>query len=111
MKRILLIGAAALSLAACATTPSAQTTEAQGIAASWSALDGVANTLDGLATSKVLTGKNALTAAQDLEDAKAALLAATAAYNAGQGASAQQNVATATALIAALIAIAQHPTQ
>lgn len=108
MKRLLTISAICLSLGACATT-SPQVTAAQGLAAAWASLDAVANTLDGLATSKVLTGKNALTAATDLQTATTALQDATTAFNAGNNTTAQQEVTTATVLIAQLITLSQNP--
>jgi hypothetical protein len=69
----------------------------------------VANTLDALAVSHVLHGPKALAVAVDLQKATDALTAADNARKAGDSATSQQNVATATALIAELITIAANP--
>lgn len=94
-------------LTACATTPDTRLNEGKGLATAWASLDAVAVTLDGLATSHTLKGPKAAEAAKLLSQASAALTAADIAYRAGNGASAQQNVAVASALIASLIVIAQ----
>jgi len=107
--RSLIIAGLALALVGCASTPTTQIDTGKGIAAGWAALDAVAVTLDGLATSHVLTGANAKTAATDLTLASKALTDATAAYKAGNGATAAQNVATATALVTELVQLAANP--
>lgn len=106
--RLLAIGTACLALTACATTPNVRVDEAKGLAASWAALDAVAVTLDGLATSHVLKGQQATMAATDLQKASDALTAATAASKAGDNATAAQNVAVASALVATLVQIASQ---
>lgn len=108
--RSAIIGLSFLALGACATTPSVHMTEGKGLAASWAALDAVAVTLDGLATTHVLHGPAAATAADDLNKAQAALTAATAAYKANDDATATQNIVAATVLITELVSIAKdHP--
>lgn len=101
--------ALSLTLGACATTPDTRMTEGKGLAAAWASLDAVAVTIDGLATTRVLHGQKAAEASRELTQASAALTAADAAYRNGDNATAQQNVASATALIAALLLITQGP--
>jgi hypothetical protein len=105
--KVIAVSLAALALVGCATTPNVHLSEAKGLAASWAALDAIAVTLDGLATTHVLHGPQAATAAADLAKAQAVLTAATAAYNSGDNATAAQNVAAATVLITELVSIAQ----
>lgn len=107
--RLALIAASCLALAACATTGGTAVTEAKGTATAWTSLKAVAVTLDGLATSHVLHGQKALDVARDLQKATDALTAADDARKRGDSATAQQNVAVASALIATLITIAANP--
>jgi hypothetical protein len=96
----------ALSVSACGTTPAGDLTTGKYDAAAWDSLHGVASTLDTLAKAGKLRGSAAVSAKLELDKATAALTAADAAYHAGNGASAAQNVATATALIGELASIA-----
>ena len=108
--RALLIGAVALGLAACATTPATHLDQGKALAKAWVGFDGAAQTLDALAVQGVLTAPEKVVIASAVPKARAALEAATAAYDANQDATAQQNVATAAALTAQLILIVKaHP--
>lgn len=102
----------AVSLSACATTASSQMQVGRGVNALWASLDAVSLTLDGIAKAHIASGKpwpQGIVAADDLHKATAAITSADAAFRAGDNASAQQNVATAAALITVLIEIAKNP--
>lgn len=96
---------AALSLAACATTPSSQVNEGKAIADAWSAFGAAASTLDGLAKAGVLTASEKVTIATDGAKIRDALNAATVAVDNNDNATASQNVATVTSLMVDLTAI------
>lgn len=97
---------AALSLAACATTPTTHMQQGKALADAWAAFDAASVTLDTLAKSGVLTASEKATIKTDIPLVHSALSAATAAYDTNNDASAAQNVATAGVLIAQLVAIA-----
>ncbi len=100
-----LIALAALTLAACATTPSTHLSSGKALADAWAAFDAASVTLDALATQGVLTASEKAIIRADAPRIEQALSAATAAYDASNDASAAQNVAAASALIAQLIAV------
>jgi len=112
MKKLLFAAAllcTPLTLQGCATTPDARLAAGKADAAAWHALDGAAVTLKAMADNGQLKGQRAAEAKRLLDQATAALTAADAAYQTGNGASAQQNVATASALIAQILTfIAQN---
>lgn len=102
----------AVSLSACATTASTQMQAGRGVNSLWASLDAVSVTLDGIAKAHIASGKpwpEANQVADDLHKATIAISAADAAFRAGDNATAQQNVATATALITTLIHISKNP--
>ena len=106
MKRsFIAIACAGAALTACATTPSTHLGEGKALADAWSAFDAASTTLDGLATQGVLTAPEKATLRTVLPEVKTALESATSAYDANNDATAEQNVATATTLIAQLVAI------
>lgn len=104
--RIAIATIVALSLAACATTPSSHLTEGKALADAWAAFDAASTTLDGLATSGVLTPAEKTTIKTDVPLIASSLNAATAAYDSNNDATAAQNVAQASSLIAQLVTIA-----
>lgn len=100
----------AISLTACATTPSTHLNEGKALADAWSAFDSASITLDSLQRSGVLnpTEKNIIR--NDGPRIRDALNAATSAYASDNDATASQNVTAAATLIADLIVIVKaHP--
>jgi len=93
-------------VAGCATTANVHESEGKALAVAWSGLDAIALTLDTLRNAGKLGTNASAVAATDLGKARDALDAATTAYQSNNDASAQANVATATALIAELVTIA-----
>jgi hypothetical protein len=106
MKRFLLAGAVALALSACATTPAGHLSEGKALADTWSAFDAASVTLDALAKAGSLSASEKAVVRADAPRVRDALNAATAAYQTNNDASVQQNVATASSLIAQLGTIA-----
>lgn len=97
--------AAALTLSACATTPTTRMTEGKADAALWVSLDAASQTLTGLATSGKLHGAPATKAKAKLVKFKAAVQATDDAYAKGDAATAEQNAALAGQLLAELTGI------
>ena len=108
MKKLLIAAALAVALSACATTPDTRLATGKADALAWTTLDAAAVGLKQLAVTGRLHGADAAKAKVMLDQATAALVAADNLYQSGQTANAEQNVATAAALIAQLLVITAH---